>query len=370
MSVQVSMNQVRFDCRHFRGDIPCKPNKTNDQVCPTCTAYEPISKRILMIKLGAIGDVIRTTPLIQKFREVHPGCHITWLTLTPEAVPASRVDKIYKLDFKSVYNLSHLKFDIAINLDKDVEACALLADVWAVEKYGYILRDGHVDVANHLADHKFLTGMFDNLSKVNRKNYLEEIFEICGFSFNKEPYVLELNPSLDAMWDDLRARANGRKIIGLNTGCGDRWLTRLWPTPYWVDLITRLTNDGFFPVLLGGPAEDAGNRELQSLTGAYYPGTFTLPQFFSLTNQCDVIVTAVSMMMHIAIALRIPQVLFVNIFNPYEFELYDRGVIVQPDSGCDCYFGNTCKRDQHCMNDLPVEKVYQAVHQMLAVKKG
>lgn len=361
----MKFTDIKFDCRHFRGDIPCKPNKQKDKVCATCDDYDPVTKRILIIKLGAIGDVIRTSPLIQKFRSVYPGCHISWITLSPEVVPVSSVDKIYKFEFKSVYALTHQKFDIAINLDKDVEACSLIEDVYAVEKYGFMMQDGHVSVANRLAEHKFITGMFDNISKLNTKNYLEEIFEICGFTFSKEPYVLELNPAFDNLWEDLKTQAAGRKIIGLNTGCGERWLTRLWPEAYWVELIRNLQSEGHFPLLLGGPAEDAMNRKYAAETGALYLGTFPLPQFFSLTNQCDVILTAVSMMMHIAIGLKIPQVLFVNIFNVHEFELYGRGLIVQPESGCDCYFGNSCKRESHCMKDLPVATVETAIRDMI-----
>ncbi|MCK6602433.1 MAG: glycosyltransferase family 9 protein [Bacteroidetes bacterium] len=361
----MNFSDIKFDCRHFRGDIPCKPNKLRDNVCSTCDDYDPVTKRILIIKLGAIGDVIRTSPLIQKFRSVYPGCHISWITLSPEVVPVSSVDKIYKFEFKSVYALTHQKFDIAINLDKDVEACSLIEDVYAVEKYGFMMQDGHVSVANRLAEHKFITGMFDNISKLNTKNYLEEIFEICGFTFSGEPYVLELNPAFDNLWEDLKTQAAGRKIIGLNTGCGERWLTRLWPEAYWLELIRKLQADGHFPLLLGGPAEDAMNRKYAAETGALYLGTFPLPQFFSLTNQCDVILTAVSMMMHIAIGLKIPQVLFVNIFNVHEFELYGRGLIVQPESGCDCYFGNSCKRESHCMKDLPVATVEAAIRDMI-----
>ncbi|MBN8704311.1 MAG: glycosyltransferase family 9 protein [Bacteroidetes bacterium] len=361
----MNFSDIRFDCRHFRGDIPCKPNKLRDKVCATCDEVDPVTKRILIIKLGAIGDVIRTSPLVQKYRQVYPGCHISWITLSPEVVPSKTVDKIYKFEFKSVYALTHQKFDIAINLDKDVEACSLLEDVYAIEKYGFTMQDGHVTVANHLAEHKFITGMFDNISKTNTMNYMEEIFEICGFTFNKEPYVLELNPAYDGIWGDLKSRASGKKIIGLNTGCGERWLTRLWPEAYWIELIKNIQAAGHFPLLLGGPAEDAQNKKYAEATGAFYPGTFPLQQFFSLTNQCDVILTAVSMMMHIAIGLNIPQVLFVNIFNVHEFELYGKGIIVQPETGCDCYFGNSCKRDNHCMNDLPVSKVYSAVEDMI-----
>ena len=39
-----------------------------------CTNYDKITKRILIIKLGAIGDVIRTTPLVEKYRTSNKPC--------------------------------------------------------------------------------------------------------------------------------------------------------------------------------------------------------------------------------------------------------------------------------------------------------
>ena len=360
---------IKTDCQYFRGHIPCVPNKLRGCECDSCDEYDPIQTRILIIKLGAIGDVIRTTPLIQRFREEYPGACISWLTFTPEVVPASRVDKIYKLDFLSVYTLTHLKFDIAVNLDKDPEACALLQDITSQQKFGFSLKDGHIIAVNDLANHKLLTGIFDSLSKKNKKNYLEEIFEICGFDFKQERYVLDVNPEYSEQWETLHEQANGRKIIGLNTGCGKRWLTRLWPENYWEKLIKQLQKKNYFPVLLGGPDEESRNSTLAKKTNAYLPGVFPLEQFISLTSQCSVIVTAVTMMMHIAIGLRVPLVLFNNIFNPHEFELYDNGVIIEPETGCDCYYAGQCSRKRHCMRDIQVSTVLQAIEKMAHQKK-
>lgn len=361
----MQISELKYDCRHFRGEIPCAPNKLRDKVCTTCDEYDPVRTRILIIKLGAAGDVIRTTPLLERFRQEYSGVHLTWLTHSPEVLPKSKIDKIFKFDFKALYALRHLKFDVVVNLDKEVEACALLSEISAPKKFGFGWRDGHIVPVDARAEHKLLTGAFDNLSKLNRKNYLQEIFEICGFEFRQEPYVLEVDPQYASMWRGSHETARGRKIIGLNTGCGERWLTRLWPEEYWITLIRQLQQKNYFPLLLGGPAEDAQNRRLAQSSEAHYPGTFTLPQFISLSAQCQVIVTPVTMMMHIALGLRIPLVLFNNIFNPYEFELYGNGVMLQPESGCDCYFGNTCKRAQHCMNDLRVETVLAAIEKFV-----
>jgi ADP-heptose:LPS heptosyltransferase len=357
----VTLEQIKYDCRYFKGEIPCRPNKLKNKECPTCDEYVPVKYKILIIKLGAVGDVIRSTPLIHRFKKEYPGCHITWITNTPEIVPASVVDEVCKFEFKSVYKIKHQKFDVALNLDKDFEACSLLFDVSAATKLGFILKNDHISTATPEADHKFVTGIFDHISIKNTKNYLEEIFEICGYKFNDEPYILDIDNSYDSMWNKIRVKAKNRKIIGLNTGCGKRWQTRLWPEDYWMQLIKNLQKANTFPLLLGGPDEDTMNKKYAENTGAFYPGTFTLQQFISLTNQCDIVLTAVSMMMHIAIALKKPLVLFNNIFNRNEFYLYNNGIIIEPVSGCDCYYGNTCKRQRHCMKDIEVDTVYEAI---------
>lgn len=352
---------IKCDCRHFRGTIPCKPNKESNQVCSSCNAYDPIQKRILIIKLGAIGDVIRTTPLLTRFKKEFPGCHITWLTQSPAVLPKHMVDALYTPDYLSIYSIKQYHYDIAINLDKEVEACALLADVSADKKYGFIWKDNHIDAATPNAEHKLVTGLFDNISKLNTKNYLEEIFEICHLDFQGEPYMLNYNKELASKWNSIREQAKGKKIIGLNTGCGIRWQTRLWPQENWVRLIKDLQTAGYYPIVLGGKDEDDVNSYYVQATGCFYPGHFPLDEFIGLVSHCDTIVTAVSMMMHIAIGLEKKLVLFNNIFNKYEFELYGNGVIVEPKTGCDCYYGSKCTRSNHCMKDITVEEVFEQI---------
>jgi len=357
---------VRPDCRHFRGDLPCRPNKTDGYVCESCPVYAPVSSRVLIIKLGAIGDVIRTTPLLRRLRQERPGCFITWLTLTPAILPQGEVDEILRLDFASCLQLQARRFDVVINLDKEKEACALLNSIDATEKFGYALRpyDGVAWPINQLANHKFLTGVFDQVSQANTKPYVQEIFELCGFDFRGEEYVFDTHQDKGYDWSALPA---ARPRIGLNTGCGDRWTTRLWSDDKWIALITQLQAAGYSPVLLGGEAEHARNQVLHARTGAAYLGTFPLPQFINLMHQMDAIVTQVTMAMHISIALRKPTILMNNIFNPHEFDLYGRGQLVQPNRECVCFYRGTCKLGTSCMEDLPAEKVLAAVQATVPV---
>ncbi|WP_051359828.1 glycosyltransferase family 9 protein [Adhaeribacter aquaticus] len=356
---------VNTDCIHFRGDLPCKPNKEEGYRCEGCPVYTPIQKRVLIIKLGAIGDVIRTTPLVRKIREEYPDAKITWLTHTPAILPKYAVDEILKFDLAAILYLQSTSFDVLYNLDKDKEACALHDSIRAEEKYGYRMENGGAFPSNKLANHKYLTGVFDDISLSNQKSYVEEIFEICGWQFKGEEYIFDNHEEKGYNWPFDKTHP----LIGLNTGCGDRWTTRLWSDEKWVELIKLLQQEHYNVVLLGGEQEDARNKTLSSLTGATYLGYFKLEQFINLMYQMDVIVTQVTMAMHISIALQKQLVLMNNIFNPYEFELYNRGYIVQPEKECACFYRGTCKFGVSCMEDLPPAKVLHHVKLCLPQSK-
>ncbi|HYF04441.1 MAG TPA: glycosyltransferase family 9 protein [Patescibacteria group bacterium] len=352
----VNSIKIHENCLHFRGDIPCLPHKQFGVHCDGCSFYRPQQKSILIIKLGAIGDVIRTTPLLLKIQQEYPNAAIWWVTHTPEILP-NNIHRILKFNAESLLVLQATEFDTIINLDKDPAACALLKLLEAPEKIGFTLKNGKPAPVDARAEHKFLTGIFDDVNQQNIKSYVQEAFEICGWEFKGEDYLLREVQKID--W---RIPSGGRPIIGLNTGCGERWISRLWPRESWADLIVKLQKAGYCPILLGGRDEHEFNTNLSKETGAYYAGQFPLQQFISLMNECDVVVSGVTMAMHIAIALKKQLVLFNNIFNPYEFELYGRGEIIQPKNACQCFYSPKCTNPSYqCMDSLGTDQIFDAV---------
>jgi hypothetical protein len=67
--------------------------------------------------------------------------------------------------------------------------------------------------------------------------------------------------------------------------------------------------------------------------------------------------------MHITIGLGKKIVLFNNIFNRNEFELYGLGKILEPEFKCDCYFSPTCKNN--CMQYIHADKVFDTIQHLL-----
>jgi lipopolysaccharide heptosyltransferase III len=361
----MNLSDIKIDCRYFRGDIPCKPTKLHGVHCidendKDCNYYKPTKQKILIIKLGAIGDVIRSTPILEPIQKQFPDAKIFWLTHTPSVVPES-VDVILKYNSEGILFLEEVDFDIIYNLDKDKEACALNNKLSARIKKGFILKDGIPFPADEAAVHKYFTGIFDDISLLNKKNYIEEIFEICGFNFNGEKYILSSFPQYESNW----VLNKSKKIIGLNTGCGGRWTSRLWSNENWINLASKLISKDYEVVFLGGEQEDEKNKYFAEQTGGKYSGHFHLEKFISLVDQCDLIVTGVTMAMHITIGLRKKIVLFNNIFNPYEFELYGLGEIIQPSKMCKCFYKPVCVNDEYkCMEYIEVDRVIKTIDKL------
>ena len=360
------MIPLKTDCRFFRGDVPCKPHKTSGVHCfdssgAACPHHDKVDKQILIIKLGAIGDVIRTTPLLHKLKALYPSAKIWWLTVTPEILP-SLVDEPLAFSLKNIVTLRSLSFDILYNLDKDREACALAEQIHASSRKGFRLKDGVITPADAAAEQKYITGIFDDVSMSNTRSYPQEIFEICGFSFSGERYILDPPNEPLPLWNISKRK----RVVGLNTGCGGRWTSRLWDDKNWVALARALKKKGFEVVLLGGEQEDSKNLKLARAAKVKYFGHYPLQQFIGLVNRCDLVVTGVTMAMHITIGLGKKIVLFNNIFNRHEFELYGLGTILEPEKPCRCYFQPVCTNtDYRCMEHFPVRRVVEACQQLL-----
>ena len=70
-STSTQRREIAWDCRFFLGDRPCVWHKLSGVLC-TCEHYEPVEERLLLVKLDAMGDVLRSTALLPPLAEVHP----------------------------------------------------------------------------------------------------------------------------------------------------------------------------------------------------------------------------------------------------------------------------------------------------------
>lgn len=356
-------------CKYFDGYKPCKFQKKYKSLkCNENCEFKSIpSERILIIKRGALGEVLRCTPLLRKIKEVFKNPEIWWITDYPELINEEWVDKILKFNWENYNVVKNTEFDIIYSLDKELICCSLAKETNAKVKKGFKIENGKILPYDNDAYYLWRRGVDDEFMKKDERHYIDEIFEVCGFKFNNEEYILPPYkvPNVDI--------DKSKVVVGLNTGTSKTWETRLWSEKNWVELARRLIDDGFEVVLLGGKDEDEKNKRIAEKSGAKYFGTFPLRDFIGLVSLVDVVVTQVTFALHVAIGLKKKIVLMNNIFNKNEYYFYNlKHKILEPDVPCKMCYKSRFDEDcyvENCMELIKVGDVFNAIKE-LSEKNG
>ncbi len=370
------LGEIAWDCRFFLGDRPCKWHKRTGVVC-TCERYEPIDERLLIIKLDAMGDVLRTTSLLPAIAEAHPRAAITWITKR-ESVPLldrnPYIAEILEFGPEALVHLQARTFDRVINLDASKISAALASVARAPRKDGFLCDDrGVVTPTNAEARRWLEMGLFDDLKRRGTSTYQDLMAAILDLSGRPHRYVFELSAEEIAS-----ARAHllslgldlERPIVGLNTGAGDRWPLKQWREDGYVELVGRLSRDAAVQfVLLGGPNEQQRNERLRAAAPVrlYDPGCNNAVRHFAgLVRHCDVVVSGDTLAMHMALAMRRRAVVLFGPTSAAEIELYGIGEKVVPDMTCLTCYKTSCSFVPNCMDLITADMVERAVHRQLA----
>lgn len=337
---------------------------------------------ILLVKLGALGDVLRTTPLLTALKAKHPSARVTWLVDT-QCQDVLRdnplIDELLNYSSQNLTALSKRNFDLLINLDKEPEALEAATQVQASKKMGFGRSpEGVLRPLNDLSDYAYRLGIDDDLKfRKNKKTYQEISFEQVGLSFKGEEYIFPLDAA-SASYAEKYLKGLGvdlsrvsRPILGLNTGSGSRFAGKRLPVGTYVELARRFSEDlGATVFLLGGKDELDRNKEIERLSGglAVNTGSHSIRQFAAIVKQCDLIVSGDTTAMHIAIAVKTPVVVHFGSTCSAEIELYGRGKkIVSPIECAPCY-KRICPIDDQCMKDMSVDEIASSVKDLLGRK--
>lgn len=363
-------------CRHFRYDRPCKYHKMSGVTCDNCDYKENIKLNILIIKLDALGDVLRTMSILPPLKKKYPQSSITWIT-REESLPlfdnVNMVDEViaYSDPFAS-HLLQAVYFDLVINPDANKAAITMASLAKAREKKGFYLGDtGEIIASNDMAYKWFLMGINDEMKRKNTKTYQRIILDMLELDW-KESYIpLILSEKEMAKSEMFRKKMKLNRntpIIGLNIGAGGRWQNKVWPVKHFECLIENLLKKKLQVLLLGGVNEKQKMRKLKQkfgdniLSGGYHN---SLRDFFSILNVCDVLVSSDTMAAHAALALGKKLVVLFGPTSINEFETYGRGVKLHADMDCLVCYRSTCDVKPNCMDNIKPETVLNAILQLL-----
>lgn len=361
---------VKLDCRHYLGDRPCVWHR----VCPGCDKYAPMGVRVLVIKLAAPGDVLRATAVLPPLRRKHPESHVTWVT-DEAAVPLVSlnpcIDRVMGFGFETALVLEAQTFDLAICLDKEPRAGALMRAVKAGRKLGFELSDfGTIRALNDGAGYDLALGLSDDLKfRANTRSYPDIACAVAELPYEGDPYVLALpGDSVERARAFLSALAPRDPVVGLVAGAGAIFANKAWPPGHLADLAKAVRAElGGTPIVLGGDRDRGRMEEILKLAGgaALDGGTHELLDYAALIGLCDVVVTGDTMALHIAVALGVPAVAIFGPTVPQEIELFGHGRKVVSRLDCAPCYRRSCDRSPSCMDAVSVAEVLAALRETL-----
>jgi len=396
---------IKTDCVYYKGHKPCLYHVEIGVLCGSCIYYRKISQKtknirtkllraflkqkkgaglfkkvkrfgILIIKFGATGDVLRTTPVLKSLKNAYPSSHITWIADRNSAalLKGSRlIDRIVIAGSDSFQMLLKERFNLVLSLDKDNRAIALATAVSAGKKLGFKADSfGGLNVFNKNSIYALLLGIDNRLKYVdNKKTYQKIVYEMSELKGRYGNYLLDTQDE----YSDFGRKAlfkHGIKpshiVIGLNTGAGRIFPTKKWPVEHFIKLISLLKKEKNVKiVLLGGSDEKRLNKTIAKKAKGKVVNTgtgFSLKEFTGIIDQCDIIVSADTLCMHLAIAQKKEIAALFGPTTEKEVDLYGLGKKLYSTVPCSPCYKSKCA-NTICMKSITPAKVFSEIKNMI-----
>ncbi len=334
-------------------------------------------ERILVVRLGSLGDLIHALPAVASLRVAWPTAEIDWvveqahaelLTLVPDL---TRVIVLGRRTvggwWSTIRALRARRYDIAIDLQGLVKSAALARGSGADRVVGFD-RAGLREPAARLFYSESVVGgegrhvIEKNLSlvRVLTPALLDSGTPTTAFRF---PLSEVASPALDT----LRAQGIGDFAV-MNPGAA--WPNKRWPPQLFgeVSRVIRSTY-GWTPVVLWGPGEQAiAQAVVDGSAGAAVcaPAT-TLADLVAIARAAKLFVSGDTGPLHIAGATATPIVALFGPTTPARNGPWDdRDVSISRYDSCDCHYKRQCHRQPTwCLGDVTVDEVTRAIARRL-----
>lgn len=287
--------------------------------------------KILIIKLGAKGDVVRTLPILIAIKEKFPDSEITWITKSSSKGILELSPYINKILILPVdISFFNEVFDILFNFDTEDEASDLAKGIKANQKYGFFSEGGYPSAFNPSSEYYLNTLFDDELKRTNIKTYQQMMFEAAELPYKKQHHTLFIDEEgLDYAKNFVKDnQINTKNLIGIHIGSSPRWPSKSWHREKIKEFIRRIKNEGYDIILFGGPDESEKHEILVNELNSEGIKVFRNnplnkdKEFFSLINLCDKIICGDSFALHVALALKKKTIALFFCTSPNEIEDY------------------------------------------------
>lgn len=338
--------------------------------------------KFLLVRLGALGDIVHAIPVAVALRRAYPDARIDWLV---SAKHREVLDLVPVLSGVITVNdrgegrggmsliaalraMRRTEYDVAIDMQGLIKSAAIARLSGARQVIGFTRRYAREPLAS-----RFYTVVHDpggaGLYAPSETRHVVEInlglLQPLGIAPASPEFALRV-PRSDAVAAAI-AQAGGRFAL-LNVGAA--WPNKRWPADRFAALATRLRErHGLRSIVLWGPGErELGAAVVDHAAGAAFlaPET-TIADIASLAQAASVMVSGDTGPTHIASAVGTA---LVGIYGPTRPErngpLGAGDEAVSRAAVCQCHHLRRCRLDRMCLLDIEVSEVLAAVERRLA----
>jgi len=333
-------------------------------------------KRILIVNVNWLGDVLFSTAAIRTIRYAFPESFIACV-IPPRCLPVlegnTHLDEVIVFDEQKTHKglmgklrflryLRRKRFDAAYLLHRSFSRTLLVALAGIRERIGYVTAK-----RQWLLTKKIIP---PDIRRVHRIDYYLGVVAGAGIEVKDrftEFFVRDEDiRAVEAFLSGHGIREDDA-LIGINPG--GNWGPKRWPKENFAALAARLEAAGAGRVIVTGGPNDTGLAEYIASGMKSAPvnacGKLTLKQFGVLAHILNIFITADSGPLHIANAVGCRRI--IALFGPTDPAITgpypsDTTVIIQKTTGCavPCYTVD-CK-DNRCMKAITVDDVMDAVN--------
>jgi heptosyltransferase I len=365
-------------------------------------------KKILLIKLSAVGDVVHTFPVLNKLRRRYPKARIDWLTgagvaellaqnpAIDNVIEFSRDEWSAPWKFAPYVNSARLiatlraaQYDLVLDLQGQLRSAVFAFASGAPVRIGFdkpradrwkTLSRKIPDEAKKHAWQGAREGSYlaytdhiplPTLDAHPVERYLG-VAPMLGlddaapdFSF---PLPTEASTRIDALLDYYGVAKT--RVVAIAPGT--IWETKQWQSGGFAEVARHFLQKKFAAVLIGSDRERAVCDEIAGLApGAVnLAGETTLPELAALIRRATICVTNDSGPMHLAVALNRPVVSIFGPTDPIWAGPYHRdGAVLRAELPCSpCYLRalNRCMHGHACMQNVAAGAVIERLEGILA----
>ncbi|MEN6421408.1 MAG: glycosyltransferase family 9 protein [Smithella sp.] len=333
-------------------------------------------RKILVIQLGDIGDVVWAIPSFWALKEAFPQAGLSVMVRNNYGdflIDDDHVDKIYAVNSESVWNGLRLltnirreKFDLLFDLRADERGA--FTSFFSGAKIRAALYYDRFQWRNRAFTH--LVDPFPEREKM--LGAAEQSLKIIrGFGIKETTAIPKIFVSEQLRSKALRLLAEEKvetKNGWISINPFSRWLYKEWGMDKWRQLAFFIGQTYKMPVIITGSAAE-NKRADEMAAGSKFPlhnfaGKTTLREMAALLQMSRLHVGVDSAAPHIAAAVGTPTI---TIYGPSDWRDWaptgDKNMVVLPDMDCSPCRRKGCdgKGWSKCLDDLPVAKVQDAV---------